>query len=209
MTALVNSIGVTASAAVGAVGKFNGFAILPSIAMSTAISTLCAQNFGAGKVDRAKKTLLSGMGIACGVSYFIFFLTILFPREILSIFSQDEELIRIGIPYLIAFSFDYLIVPITFSLNGLFNGAGHTRFTLINTMLSGIVIRIPMAFLLCILLDKGLFGVGLAAPIAQVYAVSICLWYFLSGRWRAKTISFETENEVNSCSVCDAANGTS
>ncbi len=198
MTTLVNSIGVTASAAVGAVGKYNGFAILPAIAMSAAISTMCAQNFGAGKEDRAKKTWLYGMGISCAISYSIFLLTVLFPGEILSAFSKEENLVRIGIPYLRAFSMDYLLIPITFSMNGLFNAAGHTRFTLINNMLSGIIVRIPMAYLLCIVLDKGLFGVGLAAPIAQVSAASISICFFLSGKWRKKTIRVE-ENEPEEC----------
>ncbi len=50
ITALVNTIGgVTASAAVGVVGKFNSFAILPAIGMSAAVSTMAAQNIGAGK----------------------------------------------------------------------------------------------------------------------------------------------------------------
>ncbi|BCJ98174.1 MATE family efflux transporter [Anaerocolumna chitinilytica] len=197
MTALVNTIGVTASAAVGAVGKYNGFAILPAIAMSAAISTMCAQNFGAGEVERAKKTWLYGMGIACVISYIIFILTIIFPGEILSIFSNDENLIRIGTPYLQAFSLDYLFVPITFTMNGLFNGAGHTRFTLINNMLSGIVVRIPMAYLLYTLLDNGLFGVGLAAPAASLNAVIISLCFFLSGRWKRKIIRFEEKVETD------------
>ncbi len=49
ITALVNSIGgVNASAAVGVVGKFNGFAIMPAVAMGSSISTMCAQNAGQG-----------------------------------------------------------------------------------------------------------------------------------------------------------------
>ena len=59
ITALVNSIGgVNASAAVGVVGKFNGFAIMPAVAMGSSISTMCAQNVGAGQWDRVKKTCL-------------------------------------------------------------------------------------------------------------------------------------------------------
>ncbi|MDD6878081.1 MAG: MATE family efflux transporter, partial [Clostridiaceae bacterium] len=61
ITALVNTIGgYTASAAVGVVGKFNGFAIMPALAMSSAISTMAAQNIGAGKWDRAVKSLRIG-----------------------------------------------------------------------------------------------------------------------------------------------------
>jgi Na+-driven multidrug efflux pump len=195
MTALVNLIGVTASAAVGAVGKYNGFEILPAIAMNAAISTMCAQNLGAGREDRAKKTWLTGMAISCGISYLIFFLTNMFPKEVLGMYAQDDEMIRVGIPYLFAFSFDYLCVPIYFSMNGLFIGAGHTTFSLISNILSGIIIRIPMAYLLCIVFKLGLFGVGLAVPIATFSSIVLNLWFFLSGRWRVRTIQFQEEKE--------------
>ncbi|HWT27636.1 MAG TPA: MATE family efflux transporter, partial [Mobilitalea sp.] len=83
ITALVNSIGVTASAAVGAVGKYNGFAILPAIAMNAAISTMCAQNLGAGREDRALKTWKTGLVISYSISILIFIFTRMFPELIL------------------------------------------------------------------------------------------------------------------------------
>jgi putative MATE family efflux protein len=80
MTALVNNMGVTASAAVGAVGKYNGFAILPAIAMNAAVSAMVAQNIGAKREDRAIRTMLTGMGLAYAISIPIFILTTIFPQ---------------------------------------------------------------------------------------------------------------------------------
>lgn len=191
ITAIVNSLGVTASAAVGAVGKYNGFAILPAIAMNAAISTMCAQNLGAGREDRAKKTLLTGMLLSAAISYAIFVVTILFPAEILGMYAKDEEMIRSGLPYLKAFSIDYLLVPIAFSLNGLFIGAGHTTFSLFTNIMSAIIVRAPMAYILCFVFDLGLFGVGLAVPLATVSSILLNLWFYFSGRWRVKTIHLE------------------
>lgn len=188
MTTLVNTIGVTASAAVGAVGKYNGFAILPAIAMNAAISTMCAQNLGAGREDRAKKTFVTGMIISCIISYSIYLLTILFPAQIIGMYSKDTGLIEVGMPYLRAFSFDYLLVPIAFSMNGLFIGAGHTTYSLFSNILSGIIIRMPMAFILCNVLGLGLFGVGLAVPLATLSSILLNLWFFFSGRWKVRTI---------------------
>lgn len=195
MTALVNSIGVTASAAVGAVGKYNGFAILPAIAMNAAISTMCAQNMGAGREDRAKKTCLTGMIISITISYLIFIFTRIFPAEILGMYAEDEELIRVGLPYLSAFSIDYLLVPFAFSMNGLFIGAGHTTYSLFSNILAGIIIRMPMAYLFCVVLDMGLFGVGLAVPCATLSSIILNLWFLLSGRWKKRTIHFQEQEE--------------
>lgn len=191
MTTLVNYIGVTASAAVGAVGKYNGFAILPALAMNAAISAMVAQNIGAEREDRAIKTMLTGMGIAYLISVTIFLLTRLFPEEVLMMFSTDPELIQVGVPYLHAFSYDYLLVPAAFCLVGFFIGTGHTTFSLINNIMSSIVIRIPAAYLLSNTFGLGLWGVGLAVPFATACTVVMSLWFFFSGRWKKKTVHIE------------------
>ena len=147
MTTIVNTIGVTASAAVGAVGKVNGFAILPAIAMSSAVSAVCAHNIGAGEFKRAVKTMRIGMLIAISISILIFLLVTLFPAAVISIFDDDPALIDAGVEYMKAFRFDYIIVPFLFSLKRLFIGAGHTTFSLFNGMMSALLIRIPVSYL--------------------------------------------------------------
>ncbi len=191
MTMLVNVMGVTASAAVGAVGKYNGFAILPAIAMNAAISAMVAQNIGARREDRAIKTMLTGMGLAYAISIPIFILTAIFPGEVLRMFAPDPELVAIGVPYLRIFSIDYLVVPVAFSLIGFFVGTGHTTFSLFSNIMSALVIRIPMAYLLSDVAGMGLPGVGLAVPLASVTTVVLGALFFFSGRWRRRTVNIE------------------
>ncbi|MDF2484376.1 MAG: mepA 7 [Herbinix sp.] len=191
MTALVNNMGVTASAAVGAVGKYNGFAILPAIAMNAAVSAMVAQNIGAQREDRAIKTMLTGMGLAYAISIPIFILTNLFPQEVLRMFSADPELIAVGIPYLKAFAIDYLLVPVAFCFIGFSIGTGHTTFSLFCNIMSAMVIRIPMAYLLSEVVGLGLRGVGLAVPLASATTIILCLWFFFSGRWKKRTVRIE------------------
>ncbi|MEN6316815.1 MAG: MATE family efflux transporter [Clostridiaceae bacterium] len=188
LTALVNSIGVIASAAVGAVGKLNGFAILPAIAMSSSISAMSAQNIGAGEEKRATRTMKVGMLIAIIISSIIFVLVRFFPEIMLSAFSDDEEMIAQGVTYIKSFSFDYLIVPFVFSLNGLFIGSGHTTFSLINGVLSSLLIRIPASYIFGMALGYGLLGVGLGAPIASFLSLILGIWFYLSGRWKKAVI---------------------
>jgi putative MATE family efflux protein len=191
MTALVNNMGVTASAAVGAVGKYNGFAILPAIAMNAAVSAMVAQNIGAEREDRAIKTMFTGMGLAYAISIPIFLLTTLFPEEVLRMFASDPELIAVGVPYLRIFSIDYLLVPVAFNLLGFCIGTGHTTFTLFANIMSALVIRIPMAYLLSDIAGMGLPGVGLAVPLATVTTILLGGWFLISGRWKRRTVKIE------------------
>ena len=184
MTALVNNIGgAMASAAVGVVGKFNSFAILPAVAMSSSVSAFAAQNIGANMYDRAKKSLGVGIGIAMAISVVVFAAVQLFPEPIIGIFSPSEEVIKNGVEYMRTFSFDYLLVPVQFCLNGLIMGAGHTMLTLISATMSSLLLRIPVAVLFGSVLGWGLMGVGLAGPAATLAGIILTGWFIVSGRW--------------------------
>ncbi len=185
ITALVNAIGgVTASAAVGIVGKFNSFAILPAIGMSAAVSTMAAQNIGANKWDRALKSARIGMVIALGFSLTAFAVAQLFPEAIIGLFDQNPKTIADGVAYMRSFCFDYLIVPFVFCLNGLYIGAGHTTFSLFTGLTSSLLGRIPASYLFGKVLGWGLKGLGLGAPVASFISLLMVLGFFISGRWR-------------------------
>ncbi len=197
MTWLVNGIGgYTASAAVGIVGKFNSFAILPAVAMSSAVSAFAAQNIGAGLHDRAKKGLTVGICLAMTISLAVFAAVQLFPAPIIGVFSPDEELIRAGVEYMRTFSFDYVLVPLQFCLNGLIMGAGHTKFTLLSSTMSSLLLRIPVAILFGSVMGWGLTGVGLAAPAATLAGVILTAWFVFSGRWMRDRTGIRREREA-------------
>lgn len=197
MTAMVNSIGgYVASAAVGVAGKFNSFAILPAVAMSSSISAYAAQNIGAGLYDRAKKSLGVGLIIAIIINIGVFALVQLFPEQIIGFFDQNPETILNGVEYMRTFSFDYLLVPILFCINGLIMGAGHTFFTLLTGSLSSLLLRIPVAVLLGSVAGWGLSGVGLAGPAASVAGVLLDVWFLFTGRWLKNKTGISQEGSL-------------
>lgn len=186
LTAFANTIGYAASAAIGAVGKYNGFAILPAFAMSSSVSTMASHNIGAGEFARAKRTMYTGMLFAAAITFPIFILTELFPGAIITIFNDDSALISYGIQYLRVFAVDYLLVPFIFCMNGLFTGAGHTRFSLLNAMISSLLVRVPAAYIFGFVFDWGLPGIGVGAPFATFVAMIVATAYFLSNRWQKR-----------------------
>ncbi len=188
LTALVNDFGYEASAAVGAAGKLNGFAILPAIAISASVSAMSAQNIGAGEEKRAIKTMTVGLILNAAMSSVIFALISIFPEFFLSLFDNDPAMISTGVEYLSAFRFDYIFAPLMFALNGLFIGAGHTKFSLVNNALSAVLIRIPVAYVFGIVLDMGLWGVGIAAPCASLISLIVCILFFISGKWKRSVV---------------------
>jgi putative MATE family efflux protein len=188
LTTIANGMGVSASAATGIVGKYNGFAILPAIAVGSSVSAMVAQNMGAGRPDRAKKTFHVGFTLAFSVSLVVFIITRLFPEQILRLFGDDPDMISAGVEYMSTFTFDYLIVPATFCLNGLITGSGHTMVSSFAGIMSSLGFRIPLAILFGIILKKGMWGLGLAAPLATLGTTLIVSVYYLSGKWKTSTV---------------------
>ncbi|MCL2628280.1 MAG: MATE family efflux transporter [Oscillospiraceae bacterium] len=192
LTMLVNGYGVSVAAAAGLAGRFNGFAVMPVIAISSSISMICAQNLGAKRPDRALKTMIVGImySLCIGVPFFI--VVRLFAHQIMGLMTSSDAAIEAGVIYMYAFSWDYLLVPFVFSFFGLATGAGHTHITMINTFITSIALRIPTALFLSRSLDMGLRGVGLAVPIATSGALIFLLCYVISGRWRSAVINKTT-----------------
>ena len=186
LTALVNSLpnADIASACQGIGGKVNSFAILPALAMSSAVSSMAGQNIGAGEIERAKKTMFTGMGIAFAMSVFVFALVQIFPQTIISLFDTNSEVIAVGTEYLRYIALDYIFVPFVFCMNGLAIGAGYTNFALFNACFSSILIRVPFAYLIVNLTNLGFNGIGLATGLASAASIIVGAIFVASGKWK-------------------------
>ena len=186
---LANSIGVDASAGYGTANRLNGFTMLPAVSFAMALTPIVAQNMGAKKKLRAKYTLYTAIGCT-----FVFGLICLIwqqvnPESAIRIFTSDKNVIAQGASYLKSFSFDLIIVPFAFCLGAFFNGCGHTAFSMINSLMASLLVRVPMAFLVTGIFGKTLFNIGIAAPIASICAVTVSIIYLKSGRWKKAAIS--------------------
>jgi putative MATE family efflux protein len=189
LTAIVNIVGgVTASAAVGAVGKFNSFAFMPTMAVSASISAMAAQNIGANRLDRAVQTCRIGTIFAVFITYAFFALVQIFPAQVLRLFGDDPVMINDGVTYLRSFSFDFLVIPFVFCINGFLIGGGHTLFTLINSLFSSVLLRAPVCYFLGVTMGWGLKGVGLGAPAASSGVLLVIIGYLISGKWKRNVI---------------------
>lgn len=190
LTALVNSLpnADIASACQGIGGKVNSFAILPALAMSSAVSSMAGQNIGAGEIERAKKTMMTGMGIAFAMSAAVFVIVQIFPQQIISLFDTNPEVISVGAGYMRFIALDYIFVPFVFCMNGLAIGAGYTNFALFNACFSSILVRVPFAYLIVNLTELGFDGIGLATGLASVASLVVGAIFIMSGKWKTPKI---------------------
>ncbi len=188
VSSITNSLGVNAASGVAVAAKINDFAQMPAGAIGMALSSMIGQNVGAGKYDRARQILKKGILISLAVGVVMFAVVQLMPTQLMGLLADEKEVIDTALPYLRVTAFDYLLVALVFPLNGLCNGSGHTLFTMLPSVFSSIIARVPVAYFCANVLDMGLFGVGLSTPTGTISAIIICAVYYWSNKWCKKTI---------------------
>ncbi|MGN0162775.1 MAG: MATE family efflux transporter, partial [Candidatus Ornithomonoglobus sp.] len=139
---------------------------------------------GAEKYDRASLTMKTGILISFIIGTVMFTIVQLFPTQLMGFIVNDNDIIQTALPYLRVTAFDYLLVALIFPLNGLCNGSGHTMFTMIPSIFSSVIARVPVAYFCTRTLGLGLAGVGISTPTGTISAIIICTAYYLSGKWK-------------------------
>ena len=178
ITVIANLRGLNDAAAVGIVEKIIGFLFLVPSSMLSSVSALCAQNIGAGRHDRAKKTL--GYAIALCVSFGLIWagVMLLAAEQFVGLFAQDAEVIRLGGEYMRGYVWDCVLAGIHFCFSGYFCAYGLSGFSFLHNSVSIVCARIPLAYLASKAFPDTLLPMGLATTTGSAVSVIICLTVF-------------------------------
>ncbi len=175
--AIINSMGVIASAGVGVAEKVCAFIMLISSAFMQSISAFVAQNYGAGRLDRAKKALHYGVLVSFAIGVGMFFLSFFHGDILAGIFSSDESVIFATADYLRAYAIDCMFTAIFFCYTGFYNGIGKTKFVMVQGIIGAFGVRVPFSYLMSIKPDTSLFQIGLATPMSSIVQLLLCLGF--------------------------------
>lgn len=180
ITAIANGRGVDVAAAVGIVEKMIGFFFLVPSAMLSSVSAITAQNAGAGKHQRGRKTLRYGILISVGFGLMMAVLCQFFSETLVGLFAKDEpEVVRLGGQYLRAYIFDCAAAGIHFCFSGYFCAYGRAGVSFIHNVLSVLLVRIPGAYLASVYFPDTLYPMGCAPPAGSLLSAVICASFFV------------------------------
>ncbi|MCI2058112.1 MAG: MATE family efflux transporter [Oscillibacter sp.] len=176
---IINTLGVTAAASVGAAEKLCTFAALVPMACAQSLSAFTAQNVGAGRYDRAHRALWMGMGIFlladAAASWMLFFR----GDGLIALFGKTAPAVTAGAwEYLRAHAVDLLLSSILFSFIGYFDGCGRTRFLLLQSIAGIAAVRIPVTLAMSRRWPVSLLYLGMAAPCATAVQILLCAFFF-------------------------------
>ncbi len=178
ITAIFNTIGVIASAAVGVVSKISALIMIIPQSFAQAMAAFTAQNLGANQPARAKKALFYSVSLSLAFGAIFGYIAFFHGNVFTRLFTSDAELTIASLSYLKSYAVDCLLVAFMFSMTGYFSGCGKTTFVMIQGITGAFLIRIPLAYFFSTLPNTSLFLIGLATPASTLMQVFACFWYY-------------------------------
>ena len=175
--AVVNDLGVVASAGVGVSEKVCGFIMLVPAAFMQSISAFVAQNIGAGKPGRALAALRSSIAVSFVFGVGMCLLSFFGGQILCGAFAKDADIIAAGAEYLRAYAIDCLLTCFLFCFIGFYNGLGTTRFVMVQGIFGAFCVRIPVCLFMSRWEPVTLFHIGLSTPCSTAAQIALCfLW---------------------------------
>ena len=175
ITVIANQRGLTDAAAVGIVEKVISFLFLVPSSMLSTVSALGAQNIGAGKPERARKTLLYAILLAAGFGVIVAAIVQFVAEPIVGLFTPDEAAIVAGGQYLRGYIFDCIFAGLHFSFSGYFCACGKSGLSFLHNITAIVLVRVPGVWLMSRMYPQTLLPMGLATAAGSALSVVICV----------------------------------
>lgn len=179
ITVIANRRGLNDAAAVGIVEKIIGFLFLVPSSMLSAVSALGAQNIGAQKPERARKTLLYAIFIAAGFGGTVAVIMQFLSGGAVSLFTDSAVVTRLGGEYLRGYAWDCLFAGIHFAFSGYFCACGKSGISFMHNMIAILLVRIPGAYFMSSMFPGTLYPMGLATAAGSLLSALICAAAFI------------------------------
>lgn len=191
---LVNSFGISASAAFAAVVKIDAFAYMPAQDFGNAFSTFTAQNYGANQPHRIHKGTAAAIKISCLFCLFASACVCIFAKPLMTQFVNfsETEIINIGVNYLHIEGAFYVGIGILFLMYGLFRGLGKSSVSIVLTVVS-LGSRVLLAYVLSAVPQIGLTGIWWSVPIGWALADIIGILIYRKYKKHTVCVKINTE----------------
>lgn len=179
LCAFINRLGLDASSGYGVANRLTSFVLLLPSSLMQSMASFIAQNVGAGKEDRARRGMVTGMMIGASIGVVIGLFSYLRGDLMAMIFTDNPAYIEKAAEYLRGFALEAVVTSFLFSFMGYFNGHGQTMFVMAQGLAQTFLVRLPMSYFMSIRENANLEYIGYAAPAATVFGIVLNLVYYI------------------------------
>ena len=189
---LTNSFGEAVVACNVIVMRVDGFAMMPNFTFGQAMTTYTGQNVGAGRPDRVRAGAKQGTLMALGCAAALTLCILLFGRSLMAIFTSTASLVEMSYHMMSILAVGYIAMAITQSLSGVMRGAGDTMTPMWISIVTTVVLRVPIAYGIAYFTRSADYPVGRPESVfisllaSWVLGALITLAAYRVGRWRKR-----------------------
>lgn len=186
VNAMINDIGVVASATFGVGVRIDDIVNKISQGIQYAAVPMISQNIGAAKLDRAKKVVHVAWIYSAILTLFFMVLYMTLGKQLFMIFSDDILVHNMSGEFIKAILWMFPAFALMRGSGAFIQGIGNAKLSMVLALLDGVVLRIGLSWLFGIFFGWGFFGFVLGYGLAPYgYAIPSMI-YFLAGKWQKR-----------------------
>ncbi|MEE2673818.1 MAG: MATE family efflux transporter [Myxococcota bacterium] len=183
-TTLVARMGDVSMAASQAFVALLSISFMQATGLATAVQTLVGQYIGSQQHAYVERSFRSGLKLTVLLAGAIAILFCSVPELLISIFTDDPEVIRLGRPLMLIGALFQFFDCFGIVADGALRGGGDTRWPFAVRFALGWLVFVPLAYWLGIVMQGGLAWAWAAGVVEVVLLSMTLIWRFRSGAWR-------------------------
>ena len=146
--------------------KLQSFVFMPIFGLNNGMTPIVAFNYGAKNKDRIVKVLKYSFIASIVIMVIGTAIFWLFPKELMTLFNPNEEMMKLGIPALRICSLCFILAAFDVMAIATFQSLGNGMYALYASFLRQLVLILPFAYALSKI--SGLGAVWYSIPLAEL-----------------------------------------
>lgn len=159
----------------GIINRIMMFALFPVLGVTQGFLPIAGYNYGANNTERVRESINTSIRFGTGIATIIFISIMLFPNELVNLFTNDKELLQLTPNALIIAFLATPVITIQLVGSAYFQAAGKATPALLLTLLKQGFFLIPLVYILPKFF--GVNGVWMSFPIADILSTTVTYWY--------------------------------
>ena len=142
--------------------------------LTDGVKPVIGYNYGAGKFGRIKQGIRFTTATSVIYSILAWAIIMLIPRQIISVFNSDPELLAVCAPSIKIYFCGFALMSMMMTGQSTFIGLGKAKYAIFFSIFRKVIIAITLMYLLPMIPALGVSGVFWAEPISDLIGASAC-----------------------------------
>ncbi len=163
--------------------RIESLPVFLSFPIANACATLVGQNLGAGRPARAWRAIFAGYALELLAMGAIALALFVFRAQIVAVFSQDPEVIRLASEYLLFACVNVVLIGVYFVSFRALQGAGDMLAPMLASLAAALLVALPVAWILTTQTDLGPRALWIANLAFSATNTALATGWLALGRW--------------------------